>query len=226
MSINDADEPRDHSNAKSGARRIGRAEGRDSTTVFAASAWRDEPPVVDETVYTKWATPGWHSWNNMSPEVEFCAFASNLARIVEPARAIETGTGQGFLTRRLTESLRDGQRLTCFEADPEWRKALASLPFFEDLRCDLSPNETPTADELATAQLCVFDSSFPMRRKELELWSQSAPDHAVVLVHDAGNRHPDWTPHADLARFIEQLGIPGVFLRNPRGGFLGVKGSR
>ena len=223
VTLDDADARGDGSNAESEALRIGRAEGRDSTTVLAARAWRGEPPVVDETAYTAWAMPGWHSWNNMSPELEFCAFACDLARMVQPSLAIETGTGQGFLTRRLTESLREGQRLLCFEAEPTWRDALASLPFFDDPRCDLSADETPNADEFAAAQLCVFDSGFPMRRRELELWSRSAPERAVVLVHDAGNRHPDWTPHADLARLIDELGIPGVFLRNPRGGFLGMK---
>jgi hypothetical protein len=161
----------------------------------------------------------------MSPELEFCSFACDLARMLEPALVIETGTGQGFVTRRLRAALGAGQRLTCFEADPTWRRALASLPFFQDPRCDLSTNETPNAGEVAGAGLCVFDSSFRMRRKELELWSRSAPDRAVVLVHDAGNRHPDWTQHAKLARLIEQLGIPGVFLKDPRGGFLGMKSS-
>jgi hypothetical protein len=225
VSVDEAGKQSDSANAQSRTRRVGRAESRDQNTVLAASAWREEPPVVDESVYTTWAKPGWHSWNNMSPEVEFCSFACDLARMVEPSLVIETGTGQGFLTRRLFASLGEGQRLECFEADSTWRRALSSLAFFQDRRCDLSTKETPGADELAHAELCVFDSSFPLRRRELELWSRVAPDRAVVLVHDAGNRHPDWTPHAELARLIEQLEIPGVFLQNPRGGFLGVKSS-
>jgi hypothetical protein len=224
VSVDEA-ERGDGSNAESSTRRVGRAQGRDSGTMLAASAWREEPPVVDESVYTTWAKAGWHSWNNMSPELEFCSFAGDLARMVEPSLVIETGTGQGFLTRRLVASLGEEQRLTCFEADPTWRRALASLPFFQDPRCDLSTSDTPSRDEVAGAGLCILDSTFPLRRKELELWSQSAPARAVVLVHDAGNRHPDWTPHAELARLIEHLGIPGVFVKNPRGGFLGVKSS-
>ena len=45
----------------------------------------------------------------------------------------------------------------------------------------------------------------------------------MVLVHDAGNGHPPDSPHARLGELIRSLGIPGVFLRNPRGGFLGIK---
>ena len=223
MTVDEAGERGEGASVESGTHRVGRAESRNVSTVLAASAWREEPPVVEESMYTTWAKAGWHSWNNMSPELEFCSFACDLARMVEPSLVIETGTGQGFLTRRLIASLGEGQRLTCFEGDPTWRQALAWLPFFEDPRCELSTSDTPSRDELAAAGLCILDSSFPLRRKELEQWSQSAPDRAVVLVHDAGNRHPDWTPHAELARLIEQLAIPGVFLRNPRGGFLGVK---
>jgi hypothetical protein len=201
---------------------VGRAEGHDWRRMLVASAWHKEPPLVDETVHIGWAKKGWHSWNNMSPELEFCVFASDLVRLVEPSIVIETGTGQGFVTRRLVECLSQEQHLMCFEADPLWRRALTSLPFFEDPRCELSTNESPSHDELANADLCVLDSDFVVRSKELTLWWRWARAGSILLVHDVRSR-PPWTPHAKLASLIDELRIPGVFLKNPRGGFLGTK---
>jgi hypothetical protein len=45
----------------------------------------------------------------------------------------------------------------------------------------------------------------------------------VLLVHDAGNGHPPDSFQHRIAEKIAALGLPGTFLSNPRGGFLGVK---
>jgi hypothetical protein len=205
------------------APRVGATEAG-AGLVAAGSAWRREPRPVDETEYTAFARPGWHAWNDMSPEVEFCDFAAALVRLVQPPTLIETGTGQGFMTRRVREQIGPGQQLLCFESDAEWREALRALPCFDGRICALSPKEEPDDADFAGAALTVLDSGdFRRRFREVEAWWRAARPGALVLVHDAGNGHAPETPHARLRALIQELGIPGVFLKNPRGGFLGLK---
>jgi hypothetical protein len=186
-------------------------------------AWEAEPPLRDETRWTPWAEPGWSSWNGMSPEKEFCEFVVQLVELTRPSEVIETGTGQGFLARRIKPRSGEARRLTCFESDSVWREAMASLPFFDGEQCVLSPNPTPSEAEFAGAGVSVLDSKMRFRPSELETWWSSAASGALVVVHDASKRHPPDTGHAMLARRITELGIPGFFLQNPRGGFVGVK---
>ena len=194
-----------------------------SEAALATSAWAAEPELVDETTFTEWARPGWHSWSATSPELEFCELAATIVKLVEPRTVIETGTGQGFLTRRLAEGLGPERRLRCFEGSPEWRQALASLPFFGEPARQLSSNATPDEIDFAWAELCVLDSDFELRLGELETWWRGARPGAVVLVHDAGNGNPSGTHQARIGELLLELEIPGTFLNNPRGGFLGVK---
>jgi hypothetical protein len=192
--------------------------------VRAARAWEEEPELVDETSFTPWAEPGWRSWNDMSPELEFCELAAELARLSGARTLIETGVGQGFLTRRVATRLGPGQRLVCFEANGLWREALSEIAFFRgDGPCSLSTRATPNDIELASAGLCIIDSGLGIRFDELRAWWEHAAPGALLLVHDTGNNHPPQTPHAQIAALILELGIPGTFLKNPRGAFLGVK---
>jgi hypothetical protein len=194
---------------------------RDATE--PAAAWEVEPDPVDEANFTAPASPGWHAWNALSPELEFCELAALLVQMAEPRRVIETGTGQGFLTRRLAERIGPEGLLCCFEGDEESRRALASLPFFGEPSHQLSPHPTPSEVDFAWAELSVLDSAFELRLGELEGWWRRARPGAIVLVHDAGNGHPAGSDQARVAARILELEIPGTFLSNPRGGFLGVK---
>lgn len=196
----------------------------DAGAVLNSSAWAGEPDVVDEVRHTPWGEAGWQSWNDMSPEVEICNFFVRLVEVLRPRSIIETGTGQGFVARRVKPVLRDGQRLTCFESDPTWRKALGSLPFFDDACCVLSPEATPTDEEFA-ANLVFLDSDYAFRLTEIERWWRVAGEGAVLLVHDTGNGHGPETPHAWVRERVVALDIPGTFLSNPRGAFLGIKPS-
>ncbi len=189
------------------------------------TAWYGEPGVRDEAYFTRWAEAGWRSWNGMSPELEICQFVVSLVRALRPQRLVETGVGQGFLTRRVEEALNEPQRFTCFESDGTWRAALASLTFFNSSVCTLSARESPSDEELRTADLCILDSDFPYRLVEIERWWRVAPEGAVLFVHDAGNGHGPETPHALVRAKIRELAIPGFFLSNPRGAFVGVTPS-
>ena len=189
----------------------------------AAGAWPPEPDLQDETAHTPWAEPGWHSWNERAPEAEFCDFAAALARQARPRVVVETGTGEGFLARRVAAALGAGQTLVSFEPDDARRGELAALSFYGDEGRRLSPAPTPGEVDFGRADLALLDSPWELRAQELERWWRSARPGSVVLVHDAGNGHPAGSPQDDVRRQIASLAIPGVFLGNPRGGFLGVK---
>lgn len=159
----------------------------------------------------------------MSPEVEFCEFAANLVKMIKPELVLETGVGQGYVTRRMAAELGEGQALLCFESDDNLRKDLRNLDFFSGTN-HLASAPYPDARDFAIADFTLLDSDFSLRFHELETWWKNAKTGSVVLVHDCGNGHTEETGHAQLAAFIHQLGITGVFLKNPRGSFLGIKG--
>jgi hypothetical protein len=205
---------------------LGDVVGLTGNALLDASGWAAEPEPQDERLSTAWAPAGWHSWNNMSPEVELCDLLVSLVVACHPRQIIETGTGQGFLTRRVAAVLRGDQRVICFDSDPTWRQALASLPFFDGQRCMISPHDSPDTAELATADFTCLDADFQFRLPEIERWWQAAAEGALVFVHDAGNGHGPDTPHATVRAKIIELEIPGFFLANPRGAFIGVKPSR
>jgi hypothetical protein len=184
-------------------------------------AWAAEPPLTDETAFTPWAEPGWPSWNPMSAEVDFCEFVCRLTRMLRPARVLETGIGQGYTTRRVAAVLGEGVHL-CFENDDPIRAGLASLAFFDDDRHLLLDHPTPHPEDFIGVGLTLLDSEPPDRYSELRDWRTAAEPGSVLVVHDCGNGHVEDTPHAHLRRLVEELDIPGVFLSNPRGSFLGI----
>src|SRR5690606_16699015 len=93
----------------------------------------------------------------------------------------------------------------------------------DDDRVSIPERASPDADDLAWAELTVLDSRQPHRTRELERWAEVASGGTLLLVHDVKPDHPAWTNHHKLALRIDELGIPGVFLPNPRGGFLGQR---
>lgn len=194
------------------------------SNVPTTSAWDKHQKPVDETAFTPWADRGWKAWNGQSPEIDVCAFARMLVAMTQPLLVVETGVGQGYMTRALVPVLGDG-RMVCFESDDGWRAALWPLPFWTDNRfaVTLSPNETPDEWELAQADLCVFDSDFPVRVGEIERWDRCAKRGAVALIHDTGGQHDDTTIHRAINDLIMGLEMTGFFLRNPRGAFVAVK---
>ena len=186
--------------------------------------WLEEPEMEDERNFTTWARPGWHAWNAMSPEREFCDFVAALVRLIEPTAVVETGVGQGFVTRRVAECLGEGQQLSAFEQDPDFRKELERLPFFA--APGRSIGAEPSSKDFEGADLTVLDSELPSRLSELDRWVKSAPAGALVLIHDAGNGHDVDTPHHLIRGRIEEHGLEGTFLKNPRGAFLGMKPAK
>ncbi len=192
-------------------------------TCSRRAAGRPSPFLLTRARTRRGREPGWHSWNDMSAEVELCDFVVALANVLRPGRLIETGIGQGFLTRRLKAALGADQLLICFESDDTWREALSTLRFFDREPAVLSSSESPSAAELSRAELTCLDSDLRHRLPEIERWWEAAAPGATLVVHDAGNGHSADTVHGQVRDTITRLGIPGFFLANPRGAFVGVK---
>ncbi len=186
-------------------------------------SWANEPPLVDEPAHMPRTSPGWSAWNAMSPELEFCEFAGVLMRFLQPSLVIDTGVGQGFITRRLAFRLSLDQQLMSFEDDANTRQDLERLPFFAAPNHLLGATPSPTSDDLARADLTVLHSKFPLRVREFDVWIDAARPGAVLLLHDDGNGHERGTPHHLMRSRTEERGVDGVFLQNPRGSFLAIK---
>ncbi len=189
------------------------------------TAWTKEQAIHDETEFTPDAEPHWLAWNGQSPEVHVVEFVCHLVGMMRPALIVETGVGQGYMTRAITAIIDSSQKLLAYESNDNWRQTMWSLPFWQDNRfiATLSGDPTPADVIVAEADLCVFDSDFEYRFTEVEMWHYIAKPGAVCLIHDTADR-PD-TIHQSLRDFITGLGMTGVFLKNPRGSFMAVQGK-
>ena len=194
-------------------------QGRDVTV----DAWQGEQELYEERSRWHPDAPVWHAWNGMSPEHEFCEFAATLVLMAKPRVVIESGVGQGYTTRRVAETLAPGATLIGFESDRAWRQKLAALDFFDGERVILAAEPTPSDDQLEVVDLFIADSGQKYRSAEVERWAKIARPGSLIIVHDTGNGHPDWTPHHRMGELIESLGISGLRLPNPRGSFVGQR---
>jgi hypothetical protein len=174
-----------------------------------AGAAVSAPPLADEKTFTPHAQPGWLSWDAWSPELDFCRFVGMLQRILQPTLTLETGVGIGRVTQHLDMGCGE---YVGFESNPQWRQPPA------DPHAD-----SPTVEEFAAADLVILDSDPEYRHRELKAWAEHGKPGSVCVMHDCGNNHPAGSLHVELRRTVEAVGLPGVFLRNPRGGWLGFK---
>jgi predicted O-methyltransferase YrrM len=199
-----------------------KARRRPDRTV-TVNAWQGEPELHEERSRWHPEAPAWHSWNQMSPEHEFCEFVAALVRMIKPRVVIETGVGQGYTTRRIVAALGPGATLMGFESDPAWRDVLSGLDFFDGEVAKLAGEPTPADDDLATVDLFVADSAQKYRSDEVSRWAELAKPGSLIVVHDTGNGHPKWTPHHRMGELIASLEIAGLRLPNPRGSFVGQR---
>ncbi len=189
-------------------------------------AWNEHQPAVDEQQFTPWAEPGWLAHNGQSPEVAVCDFVRVLVRMLRPQLVIETGIGQGYMTRTIASALSGDQLLLAFESDDDWRAMLYPLQFWTDRQANVSLafRGTLIPDDVVDADLSIIDSEFEFRFPEIRLWHEHAKPGAVAVIHDTADR--DATVHQQMRRFIGDLGMTGVFLNNPRGCFLAVQPAK
>ncbi len=191
-------------------------------TIPAETAWTEFQESVDEREFTPWAPEGWLSYNGQSPEVGVMDFARQLVRMMNPVLVLETGVGQGYMTRALVAALEDG-KLVAFESDDQWRTMIWAQRFWEERRhvASISEHPTPSDEQFATADLTVLDSEFEFRFDEIERWNLYAKEGALAIVHDTAAR--EGTIHQSTRDLIVSLGMTGVFLNNPRGCFMAVQ---
>jgi hypothetical protein len=170
----------------------------------------DGGAMQDEKQFTPHAELGWLSWDEWSPEQDFCRFVGMLQRMLQPAIVVETGVGVGRLTGHLDLG-------SCtylgYESDNAWRQPPANQKW-----------DSPGQAELEAADMLILDSAPDHRIVEFDVWAEHGKPGSVCIVHDCGNGHAPGTIHAELRAVIEVWNIPGVFLKNPRGGWMGVHG--
>jgi hypothetical protein len=180
----------------------------------AVGAWNAEPPPGDESAWTE-GGEGWAAWNTFSPEKAFCEFAAALVGLIRPELVVETGIGQGYLTRRVLATL--SGRYLGYESDDELRSALRGLDVWGGA-VELAEEPEAPADVLAACDLAILDSAPPQRKPEIDRWREHAHPGAYVLIHDARPDHP--VEDGGWRRLARYLGDEGVFLGNPRGSWL------
>jgi hypothetical protein len=192
-------------------------------TTPLVDAWNAPSRLVDEREFTPWAEDGWDAWNGHSPEMQVVGFVCALIGMMRPHLILETGVGQGYMTRYIAEMLDAPQLLIAYESDDDWRAALWPLPFWPATRgaAQLSHNRTPLEGDIASADLCIFDSDFEVRFTEVQRWHDFAKPGTVALIHDTADQ--PGTIHQSLRELIGDLGMTGVFLKNPRGCFMAIQ---
>ena len=170
-----------------------------------------------EGVYTNWGN-GWTTTSGKAQEQEFSNFLVSLIKLNRPKTIIETGIGDGLTTRKLVAAAKSVDALyTAFEHDEKYRKTAKVCG------CVVSNLPTPTAEQIANADLVILDSITSYREKEIELWLENGRAGSTMVVHDVSERHDEDKIHRRLFDFIESKGIRGTFLHNPRGGFIASK---
>jgi hypothetical protein len=179
------------------------------------TAWSQEPPILGEERWTPWGH-GWHAWSGPSAEVEFCEFVGALTALMRPKLVVETGVGVGYSTRRIIAQLPEDGRWIGFESDADFRSALRSV-----LPDTLTLGLTPSADDIAKADLVLLDSSMEFRLTEFDLWQKYGKPGSILVCHDVSNRHRLNKIHTRLHDHISASGMTGIFLSNPRGAWMG-----
>jgi hypothetical protein len=176
--------------------------------------WDSEPAPIDESSITK-GGKGWESWNSFSQEKAFCEFAAALVALTRPRLVVETGIGQGYLTRRLLPVLTG--RYLGFESDDEYRAKLRGLHVWTDT-AEVAAEPEASSEVLAQCDLAILDSAPETRWREINRWLDHGSPGAYVLIHDARPDHP--LKDSGFRHLAAFLGDRGVFLGHPRGSWL------
>ena len=169
-----------------------------------SNPWIEEPNPIDG------------EWNIMSPEKDWCDFAAALARLTRTASLIvETGLGQGYVTRRL---LATGRALITYETEQSWADMITPEWHRDEWVVKVGLAD---AYDLREADLVILDSELKARLLEWKLWVSAGKSGSWVLMHDTFHDFQG-RPAAPPGEWALNSDITGMLLHNPRGSFLGV----
>ena len=177
------------------------------------NAWIEESELVDEFEFSG-RSHDFHAWNIMSPELEFCNVAGYVtSTLPDDALIVETGMGQGYVTRRVIDAMKPGHKFLSYEHKQSW---IDLAPKIKNV--DIVFGQPP----LMVMQECSFlilDSEPSRRSSEMVDWLQWAKEGSLFLVHDT--YHTEIEDNSTTS-FIKRAELEGWWLPNPRGSFLGV----
>lgn len=149
---------------------------------------------------------GWHVWSRDALEAEIVMYADRLLRHLIRTRedliVIETGVGQGYTTRQLTQQLRPEHDLYwAYESDDGWRSSLQGMDFWlNHLSACIKDSPTPDAREMAVADLVIIDSSKPWSYSELHLWEATGKPDSILMFSGT----------------LPELQVPSLNMGNPK----------
>lgn len=178
-------------------------------TPHATNPWEEEPPLLPDF--------GDHSWNLMSPEKEFCDYVVQALGSLQNTRhrvsIIETGVGQGFVTRRVINRLRVGDNFLGYDT-AQW--CLDLIP--EEYK-DWFVIGSPSKSLIGVADLVILDSEIPQRERELQLWIDHGKPGSELIIHDVPER---MNPPSNLHKMVTRAHFKDSWTTNHRGGWHGV----
>lgn len=183
--------------------------------------WIEEPALVPESNFQNDGFGSdYHAWNNMAPELEFCERVAEEASKVHPnGLIVETGLGQGFVTRRVLEVLEERPQYVVFDTDERWHDYL--LKGFKGRKWPWPNLPYFTVGKLGgfycmQADLVILDSDTSVRQDEFLSWEQHGKSGSVCIIHDTYHRTQ---PPGEITSWVRRLKHWTVeWLDNPRGG--------
>lgn len=182
--------------------------------MIPVDAWAEEPVTFPEAKFTPGAEKGWSAWNEWSVEVEVADFLPALIDLIGAVRVIETGCGQGYVTRRIAGHA----NILTFETDADLHERISRLDVW-DSELELADHPTPTEEEVAEADLMICDSDVRFRVDEIRRWVEHGKPGSYLWTHDTAKHH-GWLP-AVIFKLV--AGLPRLQFDNPRGSTLVYK---
>lgn len=194
------------------------------STSIPTDAWVEEPELVPESNFTPGAHPMWTSWNEWSVESQVADFMAALTEIIQPMNILETGVGQGYVTRRVYNAMPDGAQFAGVEYDEETYKALRPIIYQHYPKLGLLDpgldRDQLFGDYIPDADFLILDSHWPERFPELLTWAQDGKPGSYCFVHDVDFDRRTQSGYHVLSRVIHDMELPAMHFGNPRGSTL------
>ena len=130
----------------------------------------------------------WHFWPNTDYFAEIVSVLQAYVRRLQDEREdlviIETGVGQGYLTRRLAPLMRPERDLYwAYEPHHAHRQEIAIRDFWlKNLTACIKEHPTPEHHEMAAADLIIVNTPPPWCMAEYFLWQAVKQPHSMMLT--------------------------------------------